>query len=83
MLEEMYIRGTEVNYYFVCKTKLWFFSHNVNLEKESDLVKLGKLVHRQFFERDEKDVQLGPIAVDVVKCGDVFPRINFMCQNYF
>jgi len=70
MIEEMYIRGVEVNYYFVCKTKLWLFSHNVNFERESDLVKLGKLVHREFYQRDKKDVQIGPIAIDVIRKGD-------------
>ena len=70
MIEEMYIRGVEVNYYFVCKTKLWLFSHNVNFERESDLVKLGKLVHKEFYQRDKKDVQIGPIAIDVIRKGD-------------
>jgi CRISPR-associated exonuclease Cas4 len=69
-MAEMYIRGTEVNYYFVCKTKLWLFSHNVSMERESDLVRLGRLLHREFFKRDEKDVRVGPIAVDVLKKGN-------------
>ena len=71
MLEEMYIRGVQVNYYFVCKTKLWLFSHNVGMEHESDLVKLGKLLHLSVFERYEKEVQIGSIAIDVVRKGDV------------
>ncbi|WP_202320544.1 CRISPR-associated protein Cas4 [Archaeoglobus neptunius] len=70
MIDEMYIRGVEVNYYFVCKTKLWLFSHNVSLEKESDLVKLGKLVHKEFYRKDRKDVRIGPIAIDVVRKGN-------------
>ncbi|AEA46796.1 CRISPR-associated protein Cas4 [Archaeoglobus veneficus] len=70
-VSEMYVRGTQVNYYFICKTKLWLFSHNVTMEQESDAVKLGKLIHREVFSRDEKDVQIGPIAIDVVKRGDV------------
>jgi len=69
--EEMYIRGTQVNYYFVCKTKLWLFSHNVTMEHESDLVKLGKLLHFDVFERFEKDVRIGSIAIDVVKKGEI------------
>ncbi|MEM3192938.1 MAG: Dna2/Cas4 domain-containing protein, partial [Candidatus Parvarchaeota archaeon] len=34
--------GTQVNYYFVCKRKLWFFSHNIELESDSDLVLMGR-----------------------------------------
>ncbi|MEM4155548.1 MAG: CRISPR-associated protein Cas4 [Archaeoglobaceae archaeon] len=70
MLDEMYVRGMQVNYYFVCKTKLWLFSKNVSMEQESDLVKLGSLLQRQFFGREEKDVSIGPIAIDVLRRGD-------------
>ena len=28
------INGTQINYYFICKTKLWLFSHNIQLEDE-------------------------------------------------
>jgi CRISPR-associated exonuclease Cas4 len=70
MISEMHIRGIQVNYYFVCKTKLWLFSRNVSMEHESDLVKLGSLLHREFFGREERDISLGPIAVDVVRKGD-------------
>lgn len=70
MDSELHIRGTEVNYYFICKTKLWLFSKHIAMEHESDAVKLGKLVHKQHFRRDEKDVHIGRIALDVVKKGD-------------
>ncbi|AGK61241.1 CRISPR-associated exonuclease, Cas4 family [Archaeoglobus sulfaticallidus PM70-1] len=71
MISEMYIKGTQVNYYFICKTKLWLFSHNITMEHESDAVKLGKLIHREVFKRDEKEVQIGPIAIDVVRVGNI------------
>jgi CRISPR-associated exonuclease Cas4 len=70
-IDEMYIKGVQVNYYFVCKTKLWLFSHNITMEHESDLVKLGKLLHLEVFERDEKEVHIGSIAIDVVKKSDI------------
>ncbi|MBC7115020.1 MAG: CRISPR-associated exonuclease Cas4 [Archaeoglobi archaeon] len=70
MIEEMYVRGVEINYYFVCRRKLWLFSHNINFENESELVKLGRLIHREFYERDERDVRIGPIAIDAVRRGE-------------
>ncbi len=69
-LMELYVRGTQVNYYFVCRTKLWLFSHNISMERESDLVKLGELLHREVYSRKEKEVRIGPIAIDVVDRGD-------------
>lgn len=67
-----YITGTEVNYYFICERKLWLFSHNIQLEKEHENVKLGKLLHKKSFRREEKDVRLGPIAFDFVRKEDKF-----------
>ena len=66
----MYITGTQINYYFICKTKLWLFSHNITMEHESDAVKLGKLLHKEVFGRDEKDIQIGSIAIDIIRKGD-------------
>lgn len=65
-----YITGTQVNYYFICKRKLWLFSHNIQLEREHENVKLGKLLHEKSFKREEKDVRLGPIAFDFVRRRD-------------
>jgi len=30
------IRGTEINYLFVCKTKLWYFFKGITMEQESE-----------------------------------------------
>ncbi|OGP31326.1 MAG: hypothetical protein A2X87_06430 [Deltaproteobacteria bacterium GWC2_42_51] len=49
--------GTEVNYYFLCKKKLWYFSHDIQIEQGSDAVYLGKLIHENSYQR-EKDVFL-------------------------
>lgn len=83
MLEEMYIRGLQVNYYFVCKTKLWLFSKNVSMEQESDLVKLGLLLHKQFFGREEKDINVGPIALDVLKRGEELEIVEIKRSDKF
>jgi CRISPR/Cas system-associated exonuclease Cas4 (RecB family) len=36
------ITGTKIAYYFLCKRKLWLFSHNITFEQESEDVKIGK-----------------------------------------
>jgi len=41
----MHITGTHINYYFVCKRKLWLFANGINMEHTSDLVYEGKLIH--------------------------------------
>ena len=59
--------GSQVNYYFICKRKLWLFSHNIELEPESDLVKLGKLLHENRYKRKMKEVQVDRIKVDFME----------------
>ncbi|PTD93816.1 CRISPR-associated protein Cas4 [archaeon SCG-AAA382B04] len=61
------LTGVEINYYFICKTKLWLFSNHVQMEDESELVKLGKLTHKESFEREEKEVNIGPIKFDYIR----------------
>lgn len=45
------VRGTEVNYYIVCPRKLWFFCHGIEMERTSDRVALGRLLHEESYPR--------------------------------
>ena len=38
------VTGVMVYYYFVCKRKLWFFCHQINMESENEDVILGKIL---------------------------------------
>ena len=61
------INGTMINYYFICKTKLWLFSHNIQLEEESDNVKIGKLLHQESYKRDDEQLIDNLISVDFIR----------------
>jgi len=62
------LTGTQINYYFVCKRKLWFFSHNLELESDSDLVLMGKLLHEHSYKRKPlKEVEIDRIKVDFIE----------------
>jgi CRISPR-associated exonuclease Cas4 len=65
--ESLRFTGTQVNYYFVCKRKLWLFSHNIELESDSDLVHLGRLLHEHSYKRKFKEVQVDRIKVDFLE----------------
>lgn len=66
----MLVKGTQVNYYYVCATKLWLFSHGIEMERESDLVEMGRLVHEASFGGRRKDVMVdGRISIDFVGAG--------------
>ncbi|WP_425596605.1 Dna2/Cas4 domain-containing protein [Soehngenia longivitae] len=32
-------------YYIVCKIKLWYYTHNLNMEQNSELVEIGHLIN--------------------------------------
>ena len=50
--------GTHINYYFVCKRKLWLFAHDISMEHTSDAVLVGKLVDESSYQREEKAIDI-------------------------
>ena len=54
------ITGTTVNYYFHCKRQCWLFFNKINLEDNSEDVRIGKVLHEL---RNEKP----PEAIDNIK----------------
>jgi len=63
--------GTLVNYYFICKTKIWLFSHRITMEQSSDLVGMGRFIHETSYARENKDVIIDDrIGIDFIKKGD-------------
>jgi CRISPR-associated exonuclease Cas4 len=68
---EVLFTGTQVNYYIICPTKLWLFSYFVAMERDSDLVSLGKLLQEISFQDVKKDLILDQrIALDFIKKGN-------------
>lgn len=57
--------GTEVGYFFICRKKLWWFHHGIEMERENDRVKMGKLVHENSYNRQKKEISIdGRIVLD-------------------
>ena len=55
------ITGVMIYYYFVCKRKLWYFCHEINMESENENVQLGKLW-------DEKHINIdNVINIDFIR----------------
>lgn len=49
--ETLKVGGTEVNYFIVCRRKLWLYTHRLDLERSSDQVSLGALLHETAYPR--------------------------------
>jgi CRISPR-associated exonuclease Cas4 len=50
--------GVEINYYFVCKRKLWYFTHGITMEHNSTRVEIGKEVHEESYKREKKEIMI-------------------------
>ena len=59
--------GTQINYYFLCRKKLWYFTKNIEMEQNSDAVYLGKLIHETSYDRENKEIDIdGTIKIDFI-----------------
>jgi len=66
------ITGVKIDYYHICHTKLWLFSHNITLEPGHENVEIGKQLHEDRYKRDGKDVTIdNTISIDFVRRGSV------------
>jgi len=74
--QSLSITATQLNYYFVCPRKLWLFSHNIQMEHNSELVELGKLLHEASYQREKKEIQIGPIKIDFIGKDGVIHEIK-------
>ena len=52
------ITGVMVYYYFVCHKRLWYFSSGIAMEKESELVAMGKLIDENSYSREKKHIMI-------------------------
>lgn len=63
----MTVNGTLINYYFHCKRQCYLHGNRLNLEDNSEAVKIGKAVHE---EREEKaknaELQIENIKIDAL-----------------
>lgn len=53
----MRITGTIINYYFHCKRQCYLFANRINLEDNSEDVRIGKILH-EIKSKDEKNTEI-------------------------
>jgi CRISPR-associated exonuclease Cas4 len=61
------IGGNAVNYLHYCKTQLWFYLHNITMESTSESVQLGKLLHEEYSQGEDKDIVIDEISLDILR----------------
>ncbi len=61
----MKITGTLINYYFHCKTQCWLHANRINLEDNSEDVRIGKVLH-EINEEKVSEVAFENIKLDKI-----------------
>src|SRR5699024_5886182 len=59
------INGSIINYYVHCKRQCWLHGNRINLEDNSELVKIGKAIHEvKSFENKDTEISIDSIKID-------------------
>ncbi len=59
------VNGTLVNYYFYCKRQCYLHGNRLNLEDNSEIVKIGKAIHEEKSkEKDNAEISIDNIKLD-------------------
>ena len=62
------VTGVMVYYYFVCKRKLWFFCHQINMESENEDVILRKILDDNSYQKDDKHINIDDVInIDFIR----------------
>lgn len=71
------ITGIMVYYYFVCKKKLWYFANQIQMEQNSELVEMGKIIDETSYENQEKHILIdNTINIDFIKNGAILHEVK-------
>lgn len=60
----MKVNGTLMNYYFHCKRQCYLFGNRLNLEDNSEEVKIGKAIHEERAEKENAEIAIENIKLD-------------------
>lgn len=76
-LEVLKVQGVKINYYYICKRKLWLFSKGITMEHTSDRVMSGKIIHENSYNRSKnKEVLIDDIVkLDIIE-GDYVREVK-------
>ncbi len=73
----MNITGVMIYYYFICQRKLWYFVNSINMEQNSELVEIGKILDETSYSREKKGILIdNTINIDFVKNGAILHEVK-------
>ncbi len=73
----MNITGIMIYYYFVCQRRLWYFVNQINMEQNSELVEIGKIIDETTYTKEKKQILIdNTINIDFIENGAVLHEVK-------
>jgi len=73
----MKITGIMIYYYFVCQRRLWYFINQINMEQNSELVEIGKIIDETTYTKEKKQILIdNTINIDFIKGGAILHEVK-------
>lgn len=71
------ITGMMVYYYAVCKRKLWYFYHEIQMEHGNENVAIGKVIDEETYQRDDKHINIdNVINIDFIRAKGILHEVK-------
>jgi CRISPR-associated exonuclease Cas4 len=64
------VGGTLIWYYYICKREVWLISHQLTPDQEDTNVAIGRLIDRNSFSREKKEIAVGSSKMDIFRVVD-------------
>lgn len=73
----MNVTGIMIYYYFICHRRLWYFVNQINMEQNSKLVEIGKIIDETIYTKEKKQILIdNTINIDFIKNGEVLHEVK-------
>lgn len=60
----MRVNGTLINYFFHCRRQCYLHGNRLNLEDNSEQVKIGRALHDEYAEKENTEIAIENICID-------------------
>jgi len=71
------LTGVMVYYYKVCRRKLWYFAHEIQMEQDNENVKIGKILDEESYSRQDKQINIdNVINIDFIQSKGILHEVK-------
>ena len=64
------VTGTLIWYYYICPREVWLMSRYLNPSQDDPFIEIGRLISKEAYEREKKEVRVENIVIDLLKSSE-------------